>query len=246
MARSKEGLGEYYQPQALKGAPRTLGKHYEWYLDRVPRWDGRSTKPESDLDHVLSMYKILDKITLQYPDLVRNLNLTTVRNMIYIHDAGELPPVGDLARFRLDYSEVRPDWKKREAQNFNRLTKRFIKDDETRKYVRSVYRRYVKRAPNDPEALFTHLLDKIQGMRFASEYVYNTRGLPADESLEQARTSVDLIIQVAKPLSAIIEGEAKLQLSALVQVEIGHLLKANLPQIAEYGRRQWFEPKGRE
>lgn len=221
--------------------PEDLRHAYEGALDRVPRWIGvlvESPKKESNLDHVDGLFNLLDDIQVDYPGLTGVFDLEVVEDMIYVHDGGEIIST-DLVRSRPDYDLVKPRHKRKERLGYRFLTKH-IEDDELRAKALEVYQRYTDLDPNDPEALFTHLLDKIQAIRFGLKYVYNGIEVrdPALKELasKQALMSADLILEFAIPLRNILSGDARTDLSALVQMELGEYRLNGFPEVARYAR----------
>lgn len=235
-------LESYVRPEI----PEDIRQGYEKALDGVPRWIGGlvgSPKPESNLEHVVGLFNLFDEIKIDYPELANSLDQAAVEDMFYVHDGGEIISK-DLVRSRLDYDLVKPRHKRKERLGYVVLLNKYVKDDGLRAKALGAYQRYTDLNPNDPEALFTHLLDKIQAIRFGLEYVYN--GVEARDparkklAVRQARMSVDLLLEFAIPLRNILSGEARTELSTLVQVELGGYRASGFPEITRDARSQFF------
>jgi len=70
-------------------------EHYERGLDRINRWEHWpqiGVFRESDLDHVNAMLAMVDEFRSVSPTFVLELqmDLLAVKNIVYVHDAGEL------------------------------------------------------------------------------------------------------------------------------------------------------------
>jgi hypothetical protein len=238
----------YHRPQI----PIEIDIAYRAALAKEPRWIGgeeESSKPESDLDHVDALFNLLDEIKITYPALAKGLDLTAVEDMIYVHDGGEIIS-HDLTRSDPDYEAKKKKHKRKEDAGARWLTKTHIKDDTLRQEARSVYRRYRHYSSNDPEALFVHLLDKIQAIRFGLEHVYNANSLKIKSDPEQmklarkqAAMSVDLIFEFAGPLLAITSGEMRSELFIFIRVELGRYWTGGFPEITRDARSRLFSIK---
>jgi 5'-deoxynucleotidase YfbR-like HD superfamily hydrolase len=149
---------------------------YQGCLGKVIRWRTEngllSTYPESDLEHVDDMINIISEIEHRFPNLANAVNLEITREIIYFHDGGEILAGDVLAGInnRLTDEQIKRD---REQRAVNALTsKRYIKDEELGQSIRDIYARYDNCRPeggaelNDREALLTHLIDKVQAVRF--------------------------------------------------------------------------------
>ena len=158
--------------------PDKLRAQYETALHEILRWkNGNWTDNiyETDMDHVLRMFFILSDINKSCPTLSSEVSMEDVRHMIYIHDAGEII-VGDLTHNRDDYGALYPRWKSREHAAVRLITRK-IEDKEVMLKARSLYTRYAAKKPDDKEALLTDFIDKLQGLRFGFENVFNVEFL---------------------------------------------------------------------
>jgi 5'-deoxynucleotidase YfbR-like HD superfamily hydrolase len=212
-----------FQPLEFPGVPGDIDYRYSRGMDSVHRWEGSltpSTMKESNLDHMRGMFELLDEIVETHPAIVTNMDLDAVRKMIYVHDAGELI-TGDLVLSRPDHAIVRDDWKRREEEGFHRLVERFVRKrypqlaDEAVHY----YNRYVHYEPNDKEAVFTHLLDKVQAVRFGNKYVYSSE-YAWGKSEAHSSLGLDKFNFFADSLRAIMDDEEADSLNVFVEGEI--------------------------
>lgn len=156
--------------------PNNLRIEYENALAQTMRWEGGllpSTKDESDLEHVDGMFKILNEVSESSVHIPREINLTTVKDMIYIHDAGETL-TGDLAHTHPDFASLKPKIKRREMAAFRLLSRR-IEERPIRDLARHLYKRCEEKNPDDKEAQLTDFIDKAQAIRFAVKNVYPAR-----------------------------------------------------------------------
>lgn len=222
--------------------PTGMVKACEKSMSDIPRWKGglvKSRKEESNLEHVNSLHDLVKEVREGYPAFDKYFDWIAIENMIDVHDIGEMIST-DLVRSRPDYLEVKARHKRKERLGFIILSKH-IEDNSLRQDVLNTYRKYLDLDPNDANALFTHLLDKIQAIRFGLVNVYNDKILPMDLSLEQAGMSVDLILEFAKPLLEITQGEVRNQVSIFVQVELEKYRHHGFPQLADDARRRLFQ-----
>lgn len=222
--------------------PREIVQACEKAMSGVPRWKGgivESRKAESNLEHVNSLHALAEEVRKGYPALAQYFDWNAIGDMIDVHDIGEIIST-DLVRSRPGYLEVKTKHKRKERLGFIMLSRFHIKDESLRHDAQNIYRRYVDLDSNDTSALFTHLLDKIQAIRFGLANVYNDKILPMDRSLTQATMSVDLIFEFAKPLLEITQGEVKNQISAFVQVELEKYRQNGFPVLADDARGRIF------
>lgn len=181
--------------------PKDLQRQYETALHGVLRWKNGNWADniyETDMDHVLRMFYILSDINKNCPTLSSEVNMEDVQHMIYLHDGGEIL-VGDLTHGRDDYDVVYPKWKKREHAAFRLITRK-VEDQEVRLKARRLYTRYTAKRPDDKEALLTDFVDKLQGLRFGFENVFNGREMKRGSREMQFNHAVALIIPPIKPL----------------------------------------------
>lgn len=228
-------LRDLIPPEIVAKSDYRMSKVLRWKKDAVIQ----SKKPESNLDHVSGMHLLAEELRSNYPVFASAFDWIAVENMIDVHDIGEIV-TGDLVISRPDYLEVKKKHKQTERKGFFWLINRYIEDPKLREDLAKSYIRYTDLDPNDPEALLTHLLDKVQAIRFGLTNVYNDRIFPLDVSLEQAGKSIDLIFNFANPLISLTSGEVKSQLLAFVQVELGRYRKSGYPELADEARRRLF------
>ena len=158
----------YYPP-----IPDKIKIEYENNLRKIMRWESgllTPSIPESDLEHVRDMLIFLEDIKQNCIHIPAEVNFTTTSHMIYIHDAGEIL-AGDLAHTHPNYSNLKPQVKKKEKAAFRLLT-RAIENEATKNLARELYKRCENKSPNDKEAQLTDFIDKAQGVRFGVKYVY--------------------------------------------------------------------------
>ncbi len=211
-------------------------------MSSVPRWKNgivESRKKESNLEHVNSLHTLSEEVRGGYSALAKYFDWTAISNMIDVHDIGEIIST-DLVRSRPDYLEVKAKHKRKERLGFVVLSRFHVEDDSLRQDVLNSYRRYTDLDPNDASALFTHLLDKIQAIRFGLTNVYNDKIVPIDLSLKQAAMSIDLILEFAKPLLEITQGEVREQTKAFVQAELERYRDNGFPTLAHDARERLF------
>ena len=231
----------YVRPQI----PKEIDAEYKRALSGIPRWVGglvESKKSESNLEHVESLYALVDEVRGEYPILDAGLDWDAVDDMIYLHDAGEIIS-GDLVRSRPDYDEVKYRWKRGERAAFRYLTRRYIHDPTLKQQARDTYERYTAYGNDDVEALFVHLLDKVQAVRFGLKYVYNKSISPEDPSRTQATMSANLILEFAEALLAAVSGDTKNEISSFVHSELERYVECGYPELAEESIRRLFSKK---
>lgn len=210
---------------SVPNVPTRLDYRYCRAMDRVFRWGKGvltpSIMPESNLDHMSGMYRLLDEIKLNHPEIVRGMDLPAVGKMIYVHDGGEWRK-GDLVLSRTDHSEVVDDWKQGEEQDFYEMIERIVRkrDPQLAEEAIKYYRRYVHYDPNDKEAVFTHLLDKIQAVRFGIKYVYTTEHAWG-KSEAHSSLGLDKLRKFAVSLSKILDEPGRASLNTFIRSEIG-------------------------
>lgn len=211
-----------FKPLQFPGVPTELDYRFCRGMNIVYRWKGSLTPSimtESNLDHMRGMLELLDEVIEKYPAITSNMDIGAVRKMIYVHDMGELI-TGDLVLSRPDYEQVKTDWKKREEKGTHRLINKYLK-----KYpplageVVHYYNRYTHYDRNDKEAIFTHLLDKVQPVRFGLKYVYSSEH-SWGRSERHASQGLDKFFLFANSLRAIMSSKERKGLSSFVQEEI--------------------------
>lgn len=209
-----------YKPPITKD----LQKQYEAALMGVQRWKGglwREDISENDWDHVRDMFGVLSDINKSCPALSFEVNMEDVKHMIYLHDAGEII-VGDLTHNRDDYDVLYPRWKSKEHAAV-RLTTKKIKDKEVMRKTRNLYTRYTAKKTDDKEALLTDFIDKLQGLRFGFENVFNGKGMRRENREMQFNHAVELIIHPIKSLLQSVTPPSQSALRTFLQDELQRL-----------------------
>lgn len=233
-------LESYVRPEI----PGEIRNSYEEAMSNVYRWKNaltQTTKEESDLEHVAGLFSLADEIRGYYPALAEGMDWEAIDDMIYLHDGGEpFPEVGDYVISNLNQATTKEVHKRRERLGFHWMARKYIKDGDLRKKAEKIYERYVNYSLEDKEALFVHLLDKIQAIRFGLRYVFNDRVLDRDKTLEHAAFSIELVTEYAAPLMKVLDGKMKSELSAFAQVEIGKYGRAGYPELANEARSKFF------
>lgn len=212
-----------FQPLEFPGVPPRLDYRYCRGMDAVYRWEGSltpSTMRESNVDHMRGMLQLLDEVIEKHPAITADMDIQAVRKMIYLHDMGELI-TGDLVLSRPDYEQVKTDWKKREEKGAHRLINKYLKKRYPKLAGEAVhyYNRYTHYDRNDKEAIFTHLLDKVQAVRFGLRYVYSSEHAWG-RSERHASQGLDKFFLFANSLRAIMSPKERKGLSTFVQEEI--------------------------
>ena len=215
--------------------PEELQRQYETALHGVLRWKNGNWADsvyETDWDHVTGMFFVLQDINKICPTLSSDVNVPTIKHMIYLHDAGEIL-VGDLTHNRDDYYDLYDRWKTREHAAFRILTKE-IKDENIKNQSRQLYKRYVTQNPTDKEALLTRLIDTDQGLRFGFANVFNGRGMKISSRQMQFNRSVELIRSPSIPLLQVVSPET--------QIGLKSFLRDELERFFQYGYRRQAAP----
>lgn len=225
--------------QSRPQIPQDLRVGYEDALARVPRWQGaNSLKEESDLDHVDAALGIVGEIEQSYPILAQSIELEIVRDILYVHDAGEII-AGDLPRSHPDYENIRPTQKRKEHLGFELLSAR-IEDPHLRAEARERYFQYEKYKGNDPEAEMAKLIDKMQAFRFALGNVFDplSIGDRRSEYVRQANESVDLIFKFSSPLFQMLNKEAAHDLYLFLRSEFQKYETASFTEVSSPALRR--------
>lgn len=200
-----------------------LRNQYESALANEFRWKNGlqfSDSEESDLDHVDSMFRIHDEVSYRYPLIFSEVEGEDIFHMIYIHDAGEIL-AHDLSHSVPNYDAIRTPWKRRERAAFRLLTRDHINDIELRAYLRSLYKRYEERRPDDKQAHYVQLIDKLQATRFGAENVFSARKLTTQAGrLSQVNHIYGLIIKPAQGLFPLLSEGAQDELLKFMDVEL--------------------------
>lgn len=202
--------------------PVNLRDKYECALAQVPRWQKgivECTVEESDLDHVNSLLGLVTEIEFGYPDLSRAIDGGAVRDILYLHDAGEII-AKDLALSDPNYDNLRNQHKRKEKAGFRYMSREFIEDPILREEARRLYASYEDHPVDNKESLFAHFLDKVQATRFALDHVYvgdyqNNPELQINhekEAMKYSRIGLDFAV----PLFHQIPQMAKVDLSRFI------------------------------
>lgn len=154
---------------------------YRVALGNVERWivnkKQSSRLRESNLGHVNRMLNLVDEIVKDFPILAEPLDIKALKEIIYIHDAGEIL-IGDDALANKNHEANRPRRWHRENAAVRLLTREYISYPSLKQRLRDTYARYENCRPerkielDDREALFAHFIDKVQGSRFGLEHVF--------------------------------------------------------------------------
>lgn len=217
--------------------PEDLQKQYESALRKVRRWQNGKWADniyETDMDHVAGMFVILSDIQRQCPTLGSDIDIPTVKDMIYIHDGGEIHErVGDLPHNTEGYELIHDDWKSREHAAFRLFTKK-IEDPDIRLKVRKLYTRCVTKAKDDKEALFTDFIDKLQGSRFGFKNVFNGKHMKQASRQIQFNHTSELLTTPLKPLLQLVTPSTKIDLT--------NFLREELVKFSTFGYRKEAQP----
>lgn len=237
-------IEKYIPPQI----PQQLVEDYEKALAEKQRWINAATpsaKPETDLEHVEATLEIIDEVEVSYRTLASVLDFNLIRGMDVVHEVGEIV-MGDLARSNPEYDRIKPRHKRKEKVAARGLLRKYIEDPDIQQKAIALYDQYASRKPDDPNALFFNLIDKIQAVRFGLDHVFNNTDFPRESRLRHAAFSIGLIFQFANPLLDILRGEAKGDLVKFLQVEFGRYIQGGFPELAREARHKLFSENPNE
>lgn len=183
------------------------------------------------MDHVNGMLNIFNEIEKSCPLLTQSVRRDTVRNMIYIHDAGEIIN-GDLAHLDPDYNKKHDKHKRKEHLGFRLILLGRITDAQLRTKIGNLYQRVIAKKDTDAEALLTDLIDKAQGSRFGFEHVF-----PPGSELKKNEPRRQMLMNhaveiIAKPASLLIKLFRK---NPSVQKEILQFCQEEIKFYAKFG-----------
>lgn len=219
--------------------PKKIRQEYEKRLSGVKRWENGVFLPdvtETDMDHVRSMLEIFNGMKNTCPSLIKAVGEKIVRDMIYIHDAGEIVN-GDLAHLDPDYNKKYDKHKRKEHLGFRFILLRHITDAQLRTKIGNLYQRAIAKKDTDKEALLTDLIDKAQGNRFGFEHVFPGSRLKKDKARRQMQINhaVEIISNPTTALLAIFRGNPPVQIEILkfCQREIESYAKSGYEKEAE-------------
>lgn len=192
--------------------PTELDQRYRKALGQVLRWQNgtlESQVAESDLDHVDSSLIIAESIARYYVHLPKEIQFQTVKNMIYLHDAGEIL-TGDWCLSRTEPDFIKKIHKQREKAALRYLVGK-IEDPKARDFASRLARRYLLNSPTDPESLTARFIDKIQALDFGLVNVFPSP--ISNEEKIHASMAVRQIESTSEPLAANLSSYAQGELS---------------------------------
>jgi hypothetical protein len=204
-------------------------------LLKIIRWGEKASgllDKDTDLHHVEGCLDIADEIENKYPVFSRAIDMTAVRTMIYMHEAGELI-AGDLSLSDPDYTNKFATWRIEEEKGFDRLIEKYIQDPVMKETVRKLHLRYENRDTNDPDVMLAHLIDMIQGTRFGLKAVFTNIG--------EARESVDQILKYSIPLHESIPTVSKIDFEEFIEGEINNYRDYGFPRVWAEGVNRFKE-----
>lgn len=219
--------------------PDSQRKEYEAALMRVQRWKSGNWREdilENDWDHVRSMFKILSDINKACPGLFSEVDKPTVEHMIYIHDVGEIA-VGDLPYDIDNYDALRPQHKRKEDILARWMIRSRIEDRQIRSHVLKLYSRYIAQKEDDKEALLVEFVDKLQGLRFGFENVFNAKELKMNSANRQMRFNRTLHKFLVPPLKSLLK-----LVSPETQDDLKAFLRSELEGFSESGYQKEAAP----
>lgn len=213
--------------------PNEIRQEYEKKLSGVKRWKNGVFLPdvtETDMNHVRDMLEIFNGMKNTCPSLMKAVDEKTVRDMIYIHDAGEIIN-GDLAHLDPDYNKKHDKHKRKEHLGFRLILLKHITDAQLRTKMGNLYKRAIAKKDTDKEALLTDLIDKTQGSRFGFEHVFPGAKLKKDRTRKQMQMNhaVEIISNPANLLIKIFRENPP------VQIEIFKFCQREIKCYAKFG-----------
>lgn len=143
--------------------------HYERGLYRIQRMGGLRDEgvpipisAETNLEHVVEGCTMAREFSEQYPILSNSVNFVQVQKNLLWHDAGEFL-IGDVPLRNRTPEQI--ILKTQEAQLTHKRLLTRIANEQARDEVRQAYDLHVGKDQNDPNALMSALIDKLQGLR---------------------------------------------------------------------------------
>lgn len=224
MTVAENGLS-HRASKPLRQLPEPLRRDYERALRGVLRWEKGiflPDVPETDMDHVNGMLNTFSEIEKSCPLLAKSVRRNTVRNMIYIHDAGEIIN-GDLTHLDPDYNKKRDKHKRKE---------------QLKTKIGNLYQRAIAKKDTDGEALLTDLIDKAQGSRFGFEHVFPGSKIKKNEPRRQMLMNHAVEI-IAKPAGLLIKLFRK---NPSVQKEILQFCQGEIKFYTKFGYQKEAKP----
>lgn len=239
MTVAENGLS-HRASKPLRQLPEPLRRDYERALRGALRWEKGiflPDVPETDMDHVNGMLNIFSEIEKSCPLLAKSVRRNTVRNMIYIHDAGEIIN-GDLTHLDPDYNKKRNNHKRKEHLGFRLILLGRITDSQLRTKIGNLYQRAIAKKDTDGEALLTDLIDKAQGSRFGFEHVFPGSKIKKNEPRRQMLMNHAVEI-IAKPAGLLIKLFRK---NPSVQKEILQFCQGEIKFYTKFGYQKEAKP----
>lgn len=220
MTVAENGLS-HRASKPLRQLPEPLRQEYERALRGVPRWKNGiflPDVPETDMDRVESMLEIFNGMKNTCPSLMKAVDQRAVRDMIYVHDAGEIVN-GDLTHLDPDYNKKHDKHKRKE---------------QLKTKIGNLYQRVIAKKDTDREALLTHLIDKAQGNRFGFEHVFPGAKLQKDKPRRQMQMNHAVEI-ISNPANLLIKNFRE---NPLVQIEILKFCQREIEFYAKFGYKK--------
>ncbi len=194
---------------------------------------------DNNLYHIGRMTDELRRInrSSHYRELVRVLNLQTVQDQIFIHDAGEIGwRIQDLSRAHPDRVRLEDFYKRKEDKVVLRLLES-IPDGEVRTRYQRAHNQY--RHKLDISSLFMNYLDKSDGNNVISDQHYDWQALgfhtPPSDMVRLAEASLDYELDPALRLLEMLESPARIQMKKLTQRNLKRYQRVGFDYIYEYG-----------
>lgn len=215
-------------------------KSYEQLMRGVYRWKGLSpsSREENNMDHEGEMFGIDGgEVSWKCPILYSLLDHPIKGHMFYFHDGGEII-TGDIpndgivfdqlpVKFQQRYKDMPPQevksvLKEKEHAVFEKLLHRYVDPAKKEEVVES-YRRYCAKDPQDLEANYVDLIDKIQAIRFGAANVFPGKGMKEFEQQQRFNHVFELIRKASYNLVHILPVDAADEVRRFVLDEIDRL-----------------------
>lgn len=254
---SKYRSAELTPEQNNEYRQRVLGVVMRWSaVDKKDKTEGRNRKverillsivPESNLEHTDDMIDITYEMEDRCPNLTKAVNMDLVRPIIYFHDGGERL-AGDVLAVQNDCKDTKEIKRDREQRAVNALTSyRYIKDQEKGQAIRDIYARYDNCRPeeglglDDKEALLTHLIDKVQAVRFGINNVVRQQPDQTNNLYFDPKFSGNNILRFTLPLLDALPDDASMRELIYFVYEEFEQFKQDFPEVAANGRQILIE-----
>src|SRR5258708_7960070 len=154
-------------------------------------------RQETLLEHVTDMLHMADEIERGCPALARIIDMSEVKDITYVHDAGEIHkrvrdlPLSDPGhKDPIEYANH-----KRKERAAVRLMTQFL-PEPYQTYVQTLSTRYQHDDPNDKEVLLTHWIHKVQ----ATVYIRTHATFDGDQEDKYIEQSLEKLDEETKPL----------------------------------------------